>query len=118
MAGTIYMTRKSNTLLRHLCIRSQAKHLKSAAVGEYGPVPTHELVKTPRLLNQIDSGPQHEVVGVGKDDLRTCIAYFLRMQGLDRRLGADGHKHRCLDISTSSVNRTSPGHGAVIFSEK
>jgi len=37
-------------------------------------------------------GPQHQMEGVAKHDLRADLAQFLRRHRLDRAIGADRHK--------------------------
>ena len=68
----------------------QRKHLKAAAIGQDRSIPTHEPVQSARLLNHIQPGPNHKVVRVAEDNLRTECTKF----GRRRRLRADSHECR------------------------
>ena len=49
----------------------QAHHLIAAAVGEDRTLPTHELMQSAEPRHPLRAGPQHQVVGVAKNDVRT-----------------------------------------------
>ncbi len=57
---------------------SKAKDLKAAAIGQYRPVPVHKRVQSAERSNQFRARPQHQVIGIGENDLRACRAQFLR----------------------------------------
>ena len=55
-------------------------------------VPTHEPMQSACGNERFHSRSQHEVVGIGQDDLRAGGANLLWEQGLDCGLGADRHE--------------------------
>ena len=66
----VQMGGKGDALLLDFPQARQGEHLEAAAVGENGAVPTHKLVKAAHLPHHVVAGPQVEVIGVGKLDLR------------------------------------------------
>src|SRR5215217_2843601 len=87
----------------------QTENLKSTAVCENGAWPAHECVQAACLLDYSDSGPQHQVIGVGKDDLRAGGGDFRWIQRLDARLSAHGHKRRRIDWAARRRDDPAPG---------
>ena len=51
----------------------------------------HEFVQSPRLLHELVTRTEIQVVGVAQDDLRLDVVEIARGHRLDRRLRADGH---------------------------
>ena len=87
----------------------EGKHLKSAAVGEDGPVPIHKFVKPSRLFNEFVPGAHVQVIGVGEDDLRPRLFQIAREHPLDGRLRADGHVDGRLDVAVRGVKYARTG---------
>ena len=65
---------------------AQTEDLEAAAVGQDRTVPRHEAVESAEALDELDAGPQEEVVGVGEHDLRARAPHVFGGQRLDRRL--------------------------------
>ena len=75
----------------------EAENLEAAAVGEDRPFPIHEFVQAAGGADDVESGPEVEMVSVAEDDLRAHLQQFARVEGLDAGLRADGHEHRRFD---------------------
>ena len=75
----------------------EAENLEAAAVGQNRPVPIHELVQPAGGADDVEAGPDVQVIGVAENDLRAHLAEFARVERLDAALRADGHEHRRLD---------------------
>ena len=90
----------------------QREHLEPARVGEDRPVPGHERVEAAELLDQLDAGPEDEVVDVREDDRGTQLAHAVRVEPLDGRLRPDGHEGRRRNVAVRGAKN--PGaRGAV-----
>jgi hypothetical protein len=57
-------------------IRGQTENLKPTTVGKDGSIPTHEPMQSARGGKSLQTRTQHEMVGIGQDDLRTSAAHF------------------------------------------
>ena len=75
----------------------QRHDLIAAGVGKDWPVPAHEAVQPAKLGDALGAGPQHEMIGVGEDDVGAGGAHRLRQHGLDGGRGADRHEGRRAD---------------------
>src|SRR5919112_1203315 len=73
--------------------------LEAARVRQDRERPVHERVQAPEPRDALGSRAQHEVVSVAEDDVGTQRLHLLRVHGLDRRGGADGHERRGADYS-------------------
>ncbi len=70
----------------------QRHDLEPAGIGEDRAVPVHETVQAAEPGDTFRSGAQHEVVGVGQDDIGARIAHGFRRHGFDGRRRAYGHE--------------------------
>ena len=52
----------------------------------------HEAVQAAELGDALSAGPQHQVIGVGKQDVGARGGHVLGKHGLDRGAGADRHE--------------------------
>ena len=84
---------------------AQAHHLESAAVGERRAGPVHERAEPAGRLDDVRTGLQIEVVGVGQHGLRTECGHALRQHGLDRGLGAHRDEGRRVDHAVRGGDR-------------
>ena len=75
----------------------QRHDLIAAEVGEDRSVPAHEAVQPAKLGDALGAGPQHQMIGVGEDDVGAGGAHRLRQHGLDGGRGADRHEGRRAD---------------------
>ena len=92
---------------------AQAENLESAGIGEYRPVPRHELVQAAEVSDQLVARPEIEVVRVGEDERGAHFAQLARLYGLDRRLRADRSENRRGQGAMRCLERTGP-RGAVL----
>ena len=92
--------------------RLEAEDLEPAAVGEDRAVPGHEPVQAAERDQRFTSGPQPEMIGVRKDDVRVDLAQVGRRNALDGGGGADRHEGRRLDGAVGELQRAAPGGAA------
>jgi hypothetical protein len=85
-------------------VPGETENLESAAVGEDRSVPTHKPMQSASGNKGLQTWSQHEVVGIGEDDLRPGSTDLLRQQSLDRGLGANWHECRGLNPSMSRAH--------------
>ena len=71
---------------------AQADQLEAAAVGEDGAVPAHECVQAAGALDEVDARSQREVVRVAEQDVGAACAHLVRVERLDRGVGAHRHE--------------------------
>ncbi|VTR68653.1 hypothetical protein DESC_720031 [Desulfosarcina cetonica] len=109
MRGSVNVGLKLVPRFGELAQLGQGKDLEPAAVGQDGMLPVHEAMQAAKPADDLGTGPQVEVVGVAQDNLGPGGFDFLGAQGLDRRLGADGHENRGLDGAVGGVKCSGPG---------
>ena len=88
------MALEAHALFAEVPEAGQAEDLIAAAVGEERPAPAREPVQAAELGHELGPRAQHEVVGVGEDDLGPERLEVARGHGLHRARGADGHEGR------------------------
>ena len=90
----------------------EAEDLEASGVGEDRPVPLHEPVEAAVRGDDLGARAEVQVIGVAEDDLRAELPQLARLDGLDRRLGADGHEAGRLDHPVGR-HETSGASGSV-----
>ena len=100
------MRPEGGALLAQLAQVAKAEDLEAAAVGQDGSIPAHERMQAAELLDQLRARPQHQVIGVGEDDLRACLAQFFRRDAFDGGLRADGHEDGRRDGAVRGLDGT------------
>src|SRR5215212_8213174 len=98
-------------------VACQAEYLEAAAVSQDGPVPSHEPMQSASRDQSFQTRPQHEVVGVGEDDLCPGGAHLLRQKRLDGGLGAYWHERRGLDHPTTRCHPPAAGASSAVDRE-
>ena len=96
----------------------EAPHLETAAVGEHGAVPAHELLHAARLGDQGRSRPKVEVVGVREDDLRLDVPEVADREPLHAGQCPDRHKDRRLDVAMGRTDTPAAGLAARRFRQE
>lgn len=96
---TVEVRSEVGTLFVDRTTGGQAEHLKAAAIGKDGPLPSHEAVEASSTRDEIGTGAQVEVVGVPEHDRHTERLELGVGDGFDGRLRPDGHEGRRLDRS-------------------
>ena len=83
------------------------KDLESAAVREYGPVPSRKLVQSAELLYKLVARAQMQMICVAKLNLAVDILEIIRRdRALYRAAGCDIHKSRSLHGSVDGLGNT------------
>jgi hypothetical protein len=99
-ALTVYVRCELYAFFGNLTKLRKRKHLESAAVGKYGTVPIHKLMKSTELIDKLVSGTDMKMIGIGKLNL---TANFTKILGRDTALNCSAstyvHKYRCLDVA-------------------
>src|SRR5204863_5886833 len=75
----------------------EAEDLEAAAVSEDGAGAIDELMQTARGLDDLQAGPDEQMVGVAQNDLGAHLAQLAWIKRFDAALRADRHKDRRID---------------------
>ena len=81
---------------------AEGEDLKAAGIGQDRAFPAHHLVQSSQFSNDLGAGPHCEVIGIGKDDLRTQCQQLIGADPLHRALGSNGHESGGADRSAWS----------------
>ena len=104
---------ESNALVGDFPIFGKRKHLESAAVGKYRPVPADEFVETASLTDDVHAGAEIQVIGVAEDDSGIdVVAKFALVYAFYRPHSAYGHKNWGRNLAMSRGNQASTSVGA------
>ena len=97
-----------DALLLDLAEPSQGEHLKSAGIRKNRTIPRHKLVQSSHFLDQLVSGAQMQMVGVGQLHLSADLPEIIRRnRTLDGSNRTHIHKYRRLDISVHRMENAS-----------
>ena len=80
----------------------EAEDLEAAAVGEDRAGPGHEPVQVAQLGDDLLAGAEHQVIGVGEDDLRAGGGDVIGEDAFDGALGADGHERGGVEVAVAA----------------
>ena len=80
----------------------ERENLIPAAVCENRPIPTHEIVQSAKMLDDVESRPNEQVVGVSQNNLRIQLAEFARTDAFHAALCSHRHKRRRIDHAMRS----------------
>ena len=92
---------------------AQRQHLEAAGIRVGGTRPVHELSEAACLVNNVRTGLQVQVVGVGEDSLRTQSSHHLGSECLDVRFRADGNESRGADVAVRGMNYAGASEASV-----
>lgn len=84
----------------------EREYLIAAAVGEYGAVPAHKFVDAAEPLDRFGAGSEHQMVGVGQNDICAAICELSRGDALYGACSADGHKYGRWDLAMGGNEKT------------
>ncbi len=90
---------KDGAVLRDDAIAREGEHLVAAGVGQDRAPPVHETMDASDTREHLGARPQEQVVGVGEEHLRAGSFEILDREPLHRRMRADGHEERRLDLA-------------------
>ena len=88
---------KHDLLFIQLPQSCQTENLKPATVCQNRPIPIHKPMQATEFRNDLGSGPQRQVVGIGEDFLNADLLQLIWREPLDRRQRPDRHERRSLD---------------------
>ncbi len=92
---TIDMGTKSNPFLPKLPFSGQRINLISPAVRQDRPLPSHEAMQSPRILEDLHTRPQEEMIGIAEDDRGLGILFQIPLvDRLNSPSSANGHEDR------------------------
>src|SRR5262249_48870537 len=101
---------KLYSMLADLAQPGEAEHLKPAGVGKDRIGPRHESMQSPELADELVSGPQIEVIGIGEDGLGVeLFGEVVLGESLDGRLRSHGHENGRFDVAVDGVKNAGTG---------
>ncbi len=103
MQRSIDVGAEAHALFGDLRLLGQGEYLEAAAIGQDRSVPTHKRVQAPRQVDELWTGPEHQVIGIRQDDLRAETFDLGRMERLDGGLRSDRHEDRGLDRPSAGL---------------
>ncbi len=80
MARAVDVGLERDAFFPHASVMGKTEHLKTAAVSQDRPVPPHKGMEPSCGLKDVNSGPEHQVIGVAQNDLSARLNDFTRMQ--------------------------------------
>ena len=113
----VQMRMEGYPLLADVAELCQAEYLKSAAVGQDGPVPAGELVQAAHVGNHLVAGTQMQMIGIAQHDLRADV---LQVKGRQSALDGAGcgniHESRGLYRAVHRLENAAAGM-ALLFEQ-
>src|SRR3989442_766535 len=91
--------------------RREAEDLEAAAVGQDRSGPIDELMQSASGADDLEAGPDVEVISIAEDDLRAHLAQLARIDRLDAALGPDRHENGSVDDSVRRGQPAQAGFG-------
>ena len=117
--ASVDMRGKIDTLLFYLAELCKRKDLESAAVREYGPVPSRKLVQSAELLYKLVARAQMQMICVAKLNLAVDILEVIRRdRAFYRAAGCDIHKSRSLHGSVDGFKHAAAGCSLFFYNSK
>ncbi len=107
-AGAVEMGLEGDAVFVELSQLGQRHDLIAAGIGEDRAVPVHETMQSPELGDALGAGAEHQMIGVGENDVGAGLAHVLGEHGLHRRAGADRHEGRRADGPTRCRDLAGP----------
>ena len=108
-----------DTLLFYRAKLCERKDLKSAAVREYGPVPSRKLVQSAELLYKLVARAQMQMICVAQLNLAVYILEVIcRNSAFNRASGCDIHKRRSLHSSVDGFEHAAAGCSLFFYNGK
>jgi hypothetical protein len=88
------MRAKGHALVLDLAQLRERHDLEATGIGQNGARPAHECVQPAERRDALGTRPQHEVIGIGKDNVSAGCTHRIRRQAFDRGLRADRQERR------------------------
>ena len=86
----------------------QRHHLESAGIRQDRPTPVHEFMQSSQGLNSLGSVPEHQMISVPQQDLRTSCRHALRHHRFDGRSCPHRHERRGLNNTPICMDFSAP----------
>src|SRR5690606_34727373 len=109
ISRAVDMRLERNTLLGELPQLGQRHDLEAAAVGENRSLPVHEIMQPPQYRNAFRARPQHQVIGIAKQDVRACLPNLFGIHGLDGAGRAHRHEGGRVDLAAWRIDAATTG---------
>ena len=115
------MRAELHAIRRDLAQFTQAEDLEAAGVSQHGAVPAHELVDSAGAADQLVSGTEIEVIGVGQNNGRALAfgsvgLHNILRDGFHGSSRADRHEDRSFYLAVGQ-GKGSPAPRAGFFQE-
>ena len=118
VTGPVDVRSEGHAIFGYFAQLGQAHNLESSAVGQNRPRPVHERVQSAHFRDQVFAGPQHQMVRVSQNDLRSRPSHVLRPHGFHGGAGPHGHERRSVYRSVRGFKRSEPGPcGGFVYGE-
>ena len=115
---TVQVRPKLHAVRLDLANVGQAEDLEPAAVRQDRLRPIDKLVQPAGGADDVQPGPNVQVISVAENDLRAHLAQFTRVERLDAALRAHRHEHGRIDNAVRSGQPAQARAGAGISLEK
>ena len=97
LCGAVEMRPELDAMRPNFPNLRQAEHLEPAAVRQDRQIPIHEFVQVARGLNNLETRPNAQMIGVPEKDLRAHLVEFARVDRLHASLRSHRHEYRRVD---------------------
>jgi hypothetical protein len=103
---------KDDSAVRNFAEVGEAEDLEAAGIGEDSIGPGHEAVEAAELTDEVVTGAEEKMVGVGEDDLRAeFLGEVALRETFDGGLSAYGHEDGRLDVAVGGMKDAGAGAG-------
>lgn len=89
------MRAECHAFLVELAQLRERHDLKTAGIGQDRAFPAAELMQATQPRHALGTRPQHQVIGIAKDDIGAKFFHLVHIHGLDRASRTDRHEGRC-----------------------
>ena len=110
MTGSVNVRTEGHPLFRERPQIRERHDLKAAGIGQHRAGPAHEGAQAAKRGHGLGAWPQHEVIGVSENDLRT--GPFHRVNGHALHGPGRSHRHECRGVDDTVRRRQLSAPGA------